>query len=93
MCKWGTDVNLLVPIPAEASHTGKFRWAIKPVDACIAPLVKALNEAGIYTAGSCCGHGQYTGTIVLHDGRVLEIHHTEEYEPCWDDAESKTEAG
>ena len=28
-----------------------------PVDKCIAPIVQALNSAGIQTLGSCCGHG------------------------------------
>ena len=73
MCKWGTDVVLRVPIPAYLSHTGEFRWDDKGIDACIAPLVQALNNAGIYTANSCCGHGKHPGQIVLHDGRVLIV--------------------
>lgn len=73
MCQWGTEVQLLVPIPPELSHTGQFRWAIKGVDACIADIVQALNEAGIYTANSCCGHSKLEGEIYLHDGRVLAI--------------------
>ena len=64
---------LNVPIPAHLSHTGIFRWDAKPVDACIAPIVQALNDAGIYTANSCCGHGKSDGSIVLHDGRELII--------------------
>lgn len=27
------------------------------VDSCIAPIVAALNDGGIPTVGSCCGHG------------------------------------
>lgn len=73
MCEWGTDRLLLVPMPAELSYTGQFRWAIKGVDACIADIVQALNEAGIYTSNSCCGHGKADGKIYLHDGRVLTI--------------------
>lgn len=73
MCAWGTDVLLLVPMPAELSYTGKFRWTEKAVDSCIAPIIQALNDAGIYTANCCCGHGQTNGTIHLHDGRVLVI--------------------
>ena len=73
MCKWGTDTLLRVPIPAELSHTGEFRWDVKPVDSCIAPIVKALNDAGIYTANACCGHGKSDGSITLHDGRELVI--------------------
>lgn len=73
MCQWGTQIQCLVPMPAELSHTGEFRWAIKGVDACIAPIVDALNAAGIYTANSCCGHGKAPGRISLHDGRELLI--------------------
>ncbi len=73
MCKWGTDVELLVPIPASCSYTGAFRWAKKAVDRCIAPYVKALNDAGLYTGGCCCGHGEYDGFIGLHDGTILTI--------------------
>lgn len=73
MCEHGDTVNLNVPIPAEMSHTEEFRWDTKPVDACIAPIVQALNDARIYTSGCCCGHGERTGEIFLHDGRVLVI--------------------
>jgi len=73
MCTWGDEVLLRVPVPAALSHTGAFRWAEKAVDRCIAPIVQALNDAGIYTANSCCGHGQADGEIILHDGRVLRI--------------------
>jgi hypothetical protein len=75
MCKWGTDVILRVPIPAELSYTGKFRWAYKGIDSCIAPLVQALNDVGIYTASSCCGHGKVDGIVQLHDGRTIVIKH------------------
>ncbi len=73
MCKHDDEVLLNVPIPANLSHTGGFRWETKGVDSCIAPIVKALNDAGIYTAGCCCGHGETDGNIILHDGRVLII--------------------
>lgn len=73
MCQWGDSVKLVVPIPAELSHTSCFRWGIKPIDSCISPIVQALNEAGIHTASSCCGHGKEDGSILLHDGRELII--------------------
>lgn len=78
MCEWGTTIELIVPIPAELSHNGQFHWAAKPIDSCIAPLVKALNDQGIYTSGCCCGHGKAPGEIFLHDGRVLTINTREE---------------
>jgi hypothetical protein len=73
MCKHGNEVILNVPIPANLSHTGRFRWDDKAVDSCIAPIVDALNKAGIYTSNCCCGHGQEDGSIFLHDGRVLIV--------------------
>lgn len=73
MCLWGTDVEVMVPMPASLSHTGAARWAVKGVDSCIAPLVEALNVAGLHTANSCCGHGREPGQIILHDGRVVGI--------------------
>lgn len=73
MCEFGNYVILLVPIPANLSYTGQFRWDFKGIDGCIAPIVKALNDAGIYTASSCCGHGKVDGEILLHDGRVVII--------------------
>ncbi len=72
MCDHGDTVVLLVPIPAGHSHTGKFRWDIKPVDRCIAPIVRALNAAGIWTVNACCGHGR-RGEIVLHSGLTIAL--------------------
>ena len=68
MCKWGTDkiVKLYKPM-----HNSK-RTEIA-VDACLADLVQALNDAGIETIGCCCGHGKGAGDIQLADGRVLTI--------------------
>lgn len=33
-------------------------------DRCIADLLYSLNDHGIETLGSCCGHGKYPMTIV-----------------------------
>lgn len=47
-----------------------------PVDSCIADIVAALNEGGIPTVASCCGHNQKYGTlgsIALRDGRELVL--------------------
>lgn len=73
MCEWGDETLLWLPIPAHLSHTGALRWAAKGVDRCIAALVQTLNDAGIYTAGSCCGHGAADGAIVLHNGRTIAL--------------------
>lgn len=73
MCEWGTEVVLRVNMPAELSRTGESRWDHKGIDACIAPIVQALNDAGILTSNSCCGHGKGDGEIYLQDGRVLIV--------------------
>jgi hypothetical protein len=72
MCinKW-EEVSVL--IPADLSCTGKARWKSAKIDACIAPIVKALQRGGIDMRGSCCGHGKAIGEIHLQDGRVLII--------------------
>ena len=31
---------------------------LTPIDACIAPLIMQLNQFGIKTIQSCCGHGK-----------------------------------
>ena len=36
-----------------------------PVDRCIAPLVKLLNEHGVETVGACCGHDNNNGEILI----------------------------
>ncbi len=56
---------------------------MKPIDSCISHFVEALNTAGIYTGGSCCGHGKGDGCISLHDGTVLIIErHDPDDMPC-----------
>lgn len=42
-------------------------------DPCIAPIVRALNQAGVPTVASCCGHGFCPGWIALKDGRQIMI--------------------
>ena len=56
-----------------------------PIDPCIAPIVKALNDAGIPTAATCCWHGAVMGNIWLKDGRVLALFPDwDSYEAAWD---------
>lgn len=62
-----------VKIPADLSCTGKTKWKKAGIDACIAPIVKALQKAGIDMRGSCCGHGKQQGNIHLQDNRILLI--------------------
>lgn len=73
MCKHGETKLCYVPIEAEDSHTGKFRWDWKAVDSCIADLVDTLNKYGILTRSCCCGHGKSKGTIILHSGTTIDL--------------------
>jgi hypothetical protein len=73
MCEHGNTVDLKVTVPADLSYTGQDRWAVKPIDRCIAPIVQALNDGGVTTVSSCCGHGKRPGVIALADGRTLVV--------------------
>jgi hypothetical protein len=79
MCKWGTTTDVMVKIPADLSATGKERWAVKPIDSCIADIVNALQRGGIDMRGSCCGHGKDFGNIILQDGRIISVCPTADY--------------
>lgn len=81
MCEWGTETTLHLKTIAELSHTGKEYWRDWPVDSCIAPIVRALNEGMVFTTQSCCGHGKGPGRIDLEDGRVLIIYADEKAIP------------
>lgn len=61
-------------IPAHLSHRGEAYLRPVAVDACIAPIVKALNDHNMITDASCCGHGKQNGVIALADGRQIEIY-------------------
>lgn len=73
MCKWGTSTPLAVTIPAHLSYTGVERQDVKDIDFCIADIVRALNDAGVVTVASCCGHSKRPGNIALSDGREVII--------------------
>ena len=48
---------------------GKFT---RPIEKCVASLVKALNDAGIPTTASCCGHKRGFGSVSV-DPRQVKI--------------------
>lgn len=73
MCEPGAETLVRVKIPADLSFSGEERWKECGIDACIAPIVKALQEGGIDMRGSCCGHGARNGDIELADGRGLLV--------------------
>lgn len=73
MCEWGNTAPLRVLVPADLSWTGQARWDTKDIDRCLLPLVQALNDSGLPTRASCCGHGHRPGNVVLADGRWLIV--------------------
>ena len=73
MCEPGTHILVRVRIPSDLAFSGKTYWKKMQIDACIAPIVKALQRGGINMRGSCCGHGKGPGEIELQDGRKLLI--------------------
>ena len=73
MCKWNTNRQVEVKIPADLSCTGFSKFKFTPIDECISEIVNALQKAGIDMRGSCCGHNKSFGTIHLQDRRMLII--------------------
>lgn len=73
MCDWGSHESIEVTIPNDLSYTGKERKAVKKIDKCIAPIIRALELGGIKMRSSCCGHEKHDGKIHLQDGRILII--------------------
>lgn len=61
MCEWGDTVSVEV------------NGVTRSVDRCIATIVLALNNVGLTTVASCCGHGKCPGNIALADGREIII--------------------
>ena len=79
-------------VPSKCTPCGEYKCQVpmplkgrrQDVDICIADLVAALNAANIKTEASCCGHGKIVGTILLEDGRCLNVFPTYE---SWDEYE------
>ena len=55
------------------AHPKKDGRTHAPVDPCIARIAQALNDVGLQTIASCCGHGKQPGNIMLEDGREVFI--------------------
>ena len=70
-CRCGKHTKVWVLVPPDLSRTGKPYTKEAVIDKCIAPIVEALQAAGIHMRGSCCGHGQYVGEIHLWDGETV----------------------
>lgn len=41
------------------------------LDSCIADIIVALNDGGIVTRSSCCGHGKTDGYILCDDSLIV----------------------
>lgn len=68
MCDW----------PNREAAMSVVRWGedMKPslwCDPCLEPLVRALNDGGLRTVASCCGHGRRPSVITLEDGRQILV--------------------
>jgi hypothetical protein len=59
--------------PTTVSSWWEGEAKVRPVDYCVSAIVAGLNRAGVATVGSCCGHGDNPGEIILADGRLLTI--------------------
>lgn len=61
MCKWGNTTVV------------EINGAPRGIDTCIVPIIKALNDAGITTIASCCGHGKQPGSIGLKGSKEIRL--------------------
>ena len=73
MCERNDTVPVELLVPGWLAWEGVDTVKTKDVDRCIAPLVVALNEVGMTTVASCCGHGRLPGRITLVDHRDILI--------------------
>ncbi len=48
----------------------QFKYCPSEIDECIKNLIRILNEKGIRTKSSCCGHNIYPMTIIVWDLKV-----------------------
>ncbi len=58
MCEHGDTVPVRLAFPNRYSRREEVE-----VDRCIAPVVQELNDSGVRTLNSCCGHGRAEGSI------------------------------
>ncbi len=56
----------------------KLRYCNRDIDDCIKEEIKKLNEQGIKTVSSCCGHGLFNKTIIFknEEGKYYEYFST-----------------
>jgi hypothetical protein len=61
MCDHGTHVE----VDGLLAFNEAWHRRVWKIDACIASIVRALNLSSTPTIGSCCGHGNGKGTILV----------------------------
>ncbi len=71
MCKH--DPTYAAQATITLHHKTKRGRVTAQCDPCIEPIVQALNDGGIQTTASCCGHGHRPAAVILEDGRELLI--------------------
>jgi len=69
MCEWGNQKQVRLCQPREVSGR-----TTAMVDSCIADAVQRLNDAGIHTLGSCCGHAKVPPNVIVEEnGAIKEV--------------------
>lgn len=77
MCKWGTnkEVKLYEPqatfFPKGIPKLSEKRQV--QVDACIASLIQMLNDYGVKTLASCCGHGKTSFSYIRISAQNIDL--------------------
>lgn len=67
MCNYGPNRDAAMTVLKRDDAGEPTVWC----DPCLTPLVKALNDAGLRTVASCCGHGSGVGRIAMACGQEL----------------------
>lgn len=73
-CPCRETIPVMLHVDADLSCTGKEKWREWGIDACIAPVVSALQKAGVNMRGSCCGHGKGPAEIMLSGGGSINFY-------------------
>lgn len=70
MCKWG----ILKPVNVirRANPFVKDGWHKIMVDSCIAEEIQMLNDKGVITLNSCCGHGKGKPNCLIAEESVAK---------------------
>ena len=61
MCEYGSDS------PVRLNDRSFAGGKTVRVDSCIAPVIQAIQDAGLRTSSCCCGHGRGASLIVWEE--------------------------